>query len=129
MMNQTSQFRAGLTHLTMSHRNYLGAHRKRWALTKQELAHLIGYRARDPVSRCEASIREPTIRIVLGCEVVFGLSSRAIFPSLYDDVEEIVILRAAALDETLRGRDDPAAQRKRELLRRMVDRALTEPIV
>jgi hypothetical protein len=107
----------------MSHPNYLGAHRKRWALSKQELAHLIGYRARDPVTRCETSQRDPTIRLVLGCEVVFGLQARAIFPALYARIEDIVMERAAALDASLWGQEDPAAERKRELLKQMVERA------
>jgi hypothetical protein len=113
----------------MSYPNYLGAHRKRWALTKQDLAHLIGYRARDPISRCEASLREPTIRLAIGCEVVFGLTSRELFPALYTDVEDIVMDRAAALDERLRGRDDPGSARKRELLRLMVERAQGLPVL
>jgi len=113
----------------MSDPNYLGAHRKRWALTKQELAHLLGYQARDPVSRCETSLREPTIKLVLGCEVVFGLSSRTLFPGLYTRVEDLVMVRAATLDEALRHRDDAASERKRELLRLMVERAQNDAIV
>jgi DNA-binding XRE family transcriptional regulator len=113
----------------MSQPNYLGAHRKRWALSKQELAHLIGYRARDPVSRCETSEREPTIQLALGCEVVFGVPARALFPAFYARVEDSVMERAAALDERIRSYEDAACERKRELLRTMVERAHNHPIV
>lgn len=113
----------------MIHPNYLGAHRKRWALSKQELAHLVGYRAGNTISRCETSEREPTFRLALGCEVVFGIQARALFPALYARVEDIVMERAAALDERLRGREDAGAERRRELLRAMVERAQNQPIV
>ena len=126
-MDGTSSPRDVLTHHPMIHHNYLGAHRKRWALTKQELSHLIGYHGSDPVSRCETSLREPTIKLVLGCEVVFGLQARTLFPALYGRVEDLVMERAAALDAALRDRDDAAAERKRELLERMVERALSFP--
>jgi DNA-binding XRE family transcriptional regulator len=107
----------------MSDPNYLTAHRKRWALTKQELAHLIGFHSRDPITRCEMSAREPTIKLALGCEIVFGLETRSLFPALYARTEEAVMTRAAALDEALRGREDLAAVRKRRLLQLMVERA------
>jgi DNA-binding XRE family transcriptional regulator len=127
--HETSLLSRAVTNHPMSHPNYLAAHRKRWALTKQDLAHLIGYHARDPVSRCETSLREPTIRLVLGCEVVFGLSTRALFPGFYAGIEDTVMERAAALDRTLRGREDAVAERKRELLRAMVERAVSHPAV
>jgi hypothetical protein len=107
----------------MNHPNYLGAHRKRWALSKQELAHLLGYAARDQVSRCEAQVSEPTLRLVLGCEVVFGIAPRAMFPDAYGRMEELVMARAALLDEGLRGREDAVALRQRQLLQEMVLRA------
>ena len=107
----------------MNHPNYLSAHRKRWALNKQQLAHLLGYAARDQVSRCEASLTEPTLRLVLGCEVVFGTPARELFPCAYARIEESVMWRAVALDEQLRGRDDAVAQRQRQLLQEMVARA------
>lgn len=110
-------------HFPMNHPNYLGAHRKQWALTKQDLAELLGYAARDQVSRCEASLSEPTLRLVLGCEVVFGLAPRAMFPAAYSRIEELVITRAAVLDERVRGREDAIAQRQRRLLREMVLRS------
>jgi hypothetical protein len=107
----------------MKHPNYLGAHRKQWALTKQELARLLGYAVRDQVSRCEAALSEPTLRLALGCEVVFGLSPREMFPAAYARIEDSVMARAAVLDEQLGLRGDAVAERQRQLLREMVLRA------
>jgi DNA-binding XRE family transcriptional regulator len=111
----------------MNHPNYLGAHRKRWALTKTELAHLIGYGSRHSIYVCETSRREPTLRFALACEVVFGLQIRVLFPALYDRVEDVVMERAALLDAALRERQDAWAVRKRELLEFMVERAQPHP--
>ena len=113
----------------MHHPNYLGAHRKCWALTKKELAHLVGFESRTPVSRCENHLSEPSVRLVVGCEVVFGLSARALFPALYGRVEDLVMERAAALDAQLRGHQDAVAERKRELLQAMVERAQNLPVL
>lgn len=111
----------------MNHHNYLAAHRKRWALTKKELAHLIGFQSHNAVTRCETSLGEPATRFLLGCEVVFGLSPRVIFPTLYTRVEDLVMGRAALLDEAIRERADADAERKRELLMIMVERAQSHP--
>ncbi len=113
----------------MSHSNYLSSHRLRWALTKTELAHLIGYRRSGAVSRCETAVRMPTIRFVLACEVIFGEPPRRLFPSLYAAVEETVMARAAFLDINIRDRFDAVAVRKRELLKLMADRADNRPLL
>ena len=113
----------------MTYPNYLSAHRKRWALTKKELAHLIGYYSHHAVSRCETELRQPGVRLVLGCEVVFGLPARRLFPAFYSQVEDLVMERAALLDQSIRDRDDAGAQRKRDLLKDMVERAQSHPLV
>ncbi len=107
----------------MPHPNHLGSHRKRWRLSEQELANLLGYRFKSAISRAEANERLPTMIFALGCEVVFGQSARNLFPSLYAEVEDAVMRRAKKLDDQLRDDYSHDANVKRELLSTMAKRA------
>ena len=101
----------------MPHPNYLALFRQRWALSKQELARLLGYQSRNPVARCEKTCeREPTIKLALGCEVVFGQTPSELFPGLYAEIEDAVMQEATALDRAVRGKTDEASEKKRQLL-------------
>ena len=103
--------------------NYLGIERKRWQLTHEELAHLLGYRCKSAVWRVELGERLPTLLFALGCEVVFGKGVRELFPALYLAVEEAVVGRATTLDASLQGDTSPEADVKRQLLNAMTARA------
>jgi DNA-binding XRE family transcriptional regulator len=107
----------------MRHPNHLGAQRKRWKLSKAELAQLLGYRYRSAVHHAEKDVRPATIKFALGCEIVFGKAARDLFPALFADIEDAVMRRAAKFDEKLRGSRTKSAATKRELLRSMVERA------
>jgi hypothetical protein len=113
----------------MNHPNYLAAHRKNWALNKEELGLLMGYRSGTPIYRCEIALAEPTLKLALGCEVVFGIQARHLFPAVYARAEDAIMERAAALDARLGDEQDAVAVRKRELLRLMVERAQGQPLV
>jgi hypothetical protein len=116
-------------HSPMNHPNYLAAHRKNWALNKEELGLLIGFRSSTPIYRSEIALADPSLKLVIGCEVVFGVQVRQLFPAVYARAEEAIMERAAALDARLRGWEGPVASRKRELLAQMVERAQNLPIV
>ena len=103
--------------------NYLRAHRKRWKLSEQELAHLLGGVSASMICRLENGSRVPTGKFVLGCEVVFGVPPGRLFSGLYEATQDIVMRRAARLSLALEGRTDRASARKRELLRDMINRA------
>ncbi len=113
----------------MNHPNYLASHRKNWALDKEELGLLIGYRTGKPIYRCEIALAEPSLKLVLGCEVVFGVQARHLFPAIYAQAEDAIMARAAVLDVRLRDEENLGAARKRELLRQMVERAQSQPLV
>jgi transcriptional regulator with XRE-family HTH domain len=102
--------------------NYLRAYRQRWSITARELAKLSHC---DPsvIARLEKGPRPPTGRIALAFEVIFGVPIRGLFPSAYENVEELVMARAVRLHELLTDKADKRSARKRELLEEMMKRA------
>jgi DNA-binding XRE family transcriptional regulator len=103
---------------------YVRTLRRRWALTQQELAQLIGYDERCSVCRIESGMRSPTIESALALEILFGTPTRSLFPQLYSTVEEAVMRRAAAQYEAVIRLDTPSSRRKRELLELVMKRAI-----
>lgn len=103
--------------------NYLKVYRRRWCLSQDELGDLLGIDAASTISRFESGERVPTRRELFACEVIFGVSPRALFPAYYQSIEEAVMRRAAALSAKLEGRTSAAAGVKRGLLETMVNRA------
>ena len=105
----------------MQHTNTLRRHRKQWALTQQQVAELIGLRARSVVSSYELGHGTPNLRSALALELVYGIPLTALFPTLSCEIEDDVMRRALKLDEAHRGRNDGAAVRIRELLQRLLN--------
>jgi transcriptional regulator with XRE-family HTH domain len=102
--------------------NYLRGHRSRWGLSADELARLLG-RDASSVSRLERRGQIPSGKIALGLEVIFGVSPRELFPGIYEQVEDIVMARAARLHDQLQGKIDRRSVQKRQLLEEMMKRA------
>jgi len=100
---------------------HLPGRRKRWAVSQRELAHLVGV-GQGIISRYEKGQLTPGARTLMALEIVFGKSSRHLFPSLYQKIEEEVMRRAAALERTLWDQADSGSLRKRRLLNRMAAR-------
>lgn len=101
--------------------------RKRAALTQGELADLIAV-SQSSISRAESekTSKMTTLETLLGLQVVFGHSPRALFSSLYAKIEEAVMTRAAELDCILRSKDDPQSIKKKQLLSAMMKRATSQ---
>ena len=98
-------------------------HRKRWALSQRELAHLLGGLSATSVGRIELGRRVPSLPVALGYQVIFGTPAAELVPGLYAVVEDDVMRRAAKLSLRLERRGDAAAALKRRLLAEMVTRA------
>ena len=108
----------------MSHAHYVALHRKRWALSQDELANLLAV-SQAHVSRIEDGEAAKTAKLetVLGLQVVFGRAPRTLFATQYEAVEESVMTRAAELDVALRDKHDPESTKKKQLLIAMLKRA------
>lgn len=104
---------------------YLRKERRKWALTQKELAFLLERTSSAHMSRLEQCKRLPSARILIACEVLFGIPARKLFPKLYADIEESVLARAATLYETLEGDFGRVAVKKKELLSALLKRAIT----
>ena len=100
----------------------LRIHRRRWALSQEELAELLSL-SRTAITRLENESESTRLVTAFGLMVVFGIKTEVMQKSLYTQVEDAVMRRAAVLDEKLRGNTDPKSLRKIELLSDMIRRA------
>jgi transcriptional regulator with XRE-family HTH domain len=101
---------------------YLKPYRRRWGLSQSEVAVLIGVQSRSVVSRIERGIREPSFRVAVACEVLFGASIGELFPHMFADVEEQVVTRAYDLYERLQGSTAPSTTWKLDFFEEMFAR-------
>jgi transcriptional regulator with XRE-family HTH domain len=111
----------------MNHTQTVQLNRKRAALSQEELADLIDV-SQSTISRVESdeTVKMTTLETLLGLQVVFGHSPRALFSSLYAKIEEAVMTRAAELDCLIRSKDDPQSLKKKQLLSAMMKRATSQ---
>ena len=104
----------------MSYRldNYLRAHRKRSALTQDEVAFLLGSKSGTKVSRYEQFRRLPTLQTALALEILFEAPARELFAGLYRRIERATTSRAEELILKLHSdRPDRVTERKLVSLR------------
>lgn len=108
----------------MNHRlpNYIRAHRKRWTLTQEELATLLGLTTQAAVSQYEGTGKRPGIEILIAAKTIFNVSCREMFPRVYDEIEGELLARAQALHKRIEGRGDVSAATKLKFLAELIQR-------
>jgi transcriptional regulator with XRE-family HTH domain len=94
--------------------NYLLAHRKRSALSQDDVAYLLGKRGGEKVSRYERFSREPKLETILAYEAIFQKPASQLFAGQYRKIERRVAERAKVL----------AHKTKRQKPSRMMERKL-----
>lgn len=104
---------------------YLRPHRRRWALTQDELGDLLGYETGATISALERNIREPSLRAAHGLAIIFGVSPAEIFPHLHRTTQNEVGTRARDLYERLQGDSSQAIRIKLNFLESVLER--TDP--
>ncbi len=80
--------------------NYLRTHRKRLALSQDEVAFLLGFRGGSKgskVCRDEQFTREPSLTTALAYEAIYQRPVRELFAGLYQKTEQEVAERAKVL--------------------------------
>ena len=107
--------------------NYVRTQRRRWALTQEEVAGLLGFESRTCISRIEQGERVPSLESALALEVLFGEPPKSLFPQTYAEAEESLMRRAVVLHEGLLHTTKPREKRKRELLELALKRAVASP--
>jgi transcriptional regulator with XRE-family HTH domain len=103
--------------------NYLRSYRLRWGLSQGELANLLGCKTAGVISRIEKKLRSPTLRIVIGCFVLFGTPAADVFPDISDAVETNVMEHVWELYEKVQGDPSGKTKTKIELLENAIERA------
>ena len=103
--------------------NYLRSYRLRWGLSQGELANLLGCKTAGVISRIEKKLRAPTLKIVIGCFVIFGTPAAEVFPDISGTVETDVMERVWALYEKVQGDPSRKTKTKIELLEGIIERA------
>ncbi|WP_375414588.1 helix-turn-helix transcriptional regulator [uncultured Bradyrhizobium sp.] len=103
--------------------SYLRVHRKKWGLSQDELAGLIGSRSGATVSRLEGLRRHPNLRTAFAVQIIFGEPLEKLFPKVFDQVEDALMRRANALHEELQGTAGISTRLKLDLLDNLFKRA------
>jgi len=103
--------------------NYIRTHRRKAALSQDEVAFLLGCAHGTKVSRYERGSRTPTFDTALALEVVFGVPVAELFAGRFHEVEQSVVKRAKVLVEKLRQKEpSPAIMAKLSLLLAICER-------
>jgi transcriptional regulator with XRE-family HTH domain len=103
--------------------NYLRSHRLRWGLSQGELAHLLGWKRAEVISRIEKKQRPPTLRLVIACFVLFGTPAAELFPDISASIEVDVMARVWEMYEEIQGEPSKKTKIKIELLEGAIGRA------
>ncbi|MDF7774289.1 helix-turn-helix domain-containing protein [Sphingomonas sp. AOB5] len=92
--------------------------RRKHALTQYDLADLIGV-SQSTIGRLEddpSYAQRLRLDAVLALQVIYGKLPGKLFPHLYEEVEDAVMRRVAALDRKLDGQTGSTAEHRRALL-------------
>lgn len=103
--------------------NYLRSYRLRWGLSQGELAHLLGWKGAEVISRIEKKQRPPTLQFVMACFILFGTSAAELFPDVAAGIEAGVMARVWEMYERIQGEPSKKTKTKIELFESAIDRA------
>jgi DNA-binding XRE family transcriptional regulator len=90
--------------------NYLRTHRKRLALSQEEVAFLLGVTGMDQgitVCRHETKAREPSLAMALIYQMIYGKPVSELFAGLYEQMAQDVAERARLLSYRTTGNLKP----------------------
>ena len=102
---------------------YLRSYRRRWGLTQNELARLLGCKTGAVVSRLERFGRQPSLESAYALEVIFGTSPIELFPGLHAKVKKAVIARIRDLYDELQGDSSKITRLKLDFFEQVFERA------
>ena len=103
------------------HPGYLVRERRKWGLSQEELGILLGT-TKSAVCHFEGQKFNPSFKLVLATQIIFGLTPREAFPESFASVHEEVVRRAAKLDTVLRNKSGKEVEQKLKLLKLIQDR-------
>jgi DNA-binding XRE family transcriptional regulator len=100
--------------------SYLRTHRRRHAITLDELALLIGHKRDGPIGNVERELRNPTVSMLIALAYIFAVPAEELFPKLHEEIRFGVLKRAEALYDALQGQPGPVANAKLNLLESII---------
>jgi transcriptional regulator with XRE-family HTH domain len=103
--------------------NYLRSYRLRSGLSQGELAHLLGWKRAEVISRIEKKQRPPTLRLMIACFILFGAPAAELFPDISASIEVGVMARVWELYERIQGDPSRKTKIKIALLEGAIERA------
>lgn len=103
------------------HHNKIASLRKKWALTQDELASLLGM-TRSNLSRLEITASCHTLDTALTLHALFGLAIPEIFPANDQAARQALVERLAEFSKTIEHGEGAVADRKRQLLSEFANR-------
>jgi transcriptional regulator with XRE-family HTH domain len=106
---------------------YLRPYRRRWGLTQDELARLLGCKTGAVISRLERDGRSPSLHAAYAFELIFGTAPPELFPGLHAKVKRDVIARARDLYDELQGDSSRATRIKLDFFEEILERVDTKP--
>lgn len=86
-----------MTHRTHKWRNHLYSLRRIRGYQQKQLARLLGYRGTSTVSRLEAGLMLPPLKVALLMELALGARLQEIYVDLAQDLESVILDRATRL--------------------------------
>jgi hypothetical protein len=89
----------------------------------------LGCKTAGVISRIEKKLRPPTLKIVIGCFVIFGTPAAEVFPDISRTVEADVMERVWELYEKVQGDSSRKTRTKIELLESVIERTERKPRV
>lgn len=109
-------------------RNYLKKFRKRSGLSQRELTYLLGQKHRAKVSRYERNERRPSLRTLIGYEIIFRVVLRDLFTGVFVEIAPGILDRARALSRLLDEKTRTAAiAQKVEFLNKVIESLRRKP--
>jgi transcriptional regulator with XRE-family HTH domain len=77
--------------------NHMWQARKRLGLQQKQVAHLLGHKTTDQVSRYEQGQRLPGLKLFLQLEIIYGVPARVLYRDLYEELQKAIEARAQSL--------------------------------
>jgi transcriptional regulator with XRE-family HTH domain len=81
--------------------NYIRVYRRRAGLRQQDLASLLGFKGRGPISDIENRRRTPCLRTALALATVFGVPVEELFPGMREGIASEAKVRLRKLASAL----------------------------
>ena len=86
--------------------NYLRTYRKHSGLSQSEVSFLIRLKDKSELSRYERNLRQPSLRIALACQELYGVSVSDLFAGFSDSVAQDTRNRMKRLKTRLQANTD-----------------------